>query len=384
MPINALGNSPTFSPCVSRVTILEQQQLSTTEWKTYFLVITSNLLIIIGVSLAFASFYIITIVHPMVALSGSVLPIAIAAYLQPPESDNKSTDIRGKSIHRPGQPLGLDNVGANCWLHVVFQFFAHIPVLKKALDNTGKFTPFKDALDQYEEEKKAPQYHSNVSSVNTQALREWLHEETREGIWTYFQGGRKNSFKVSPNKDEQIDATDFLQFSLKQIGHSMPVKEKVITDGIDNLKGYQDRKNDPFFTIDFSLGGIDKTNPKLQDLLDKQFFYRSSGIQQTFSKFASPPDDLTICIGHPIGSEGADIPLFLKAKEDQFNGKATYYLDGCIKYEGTDGFGHYACFVRCLGKWVQLSDKVSSGINKNQIKKEARTARILHYTKMIV
>lgn len=443
MSLNSIHSQSTSTFMLLPIVVQRHQELSSTDRKTYFLIIFCRFLIGAGIALALASFYLLHIVHPIIALSIPAIPIALGIlglqFFGRKASSSKIEETKTKNVSRktikkeelntPQSishpkltwipsifyslvslttsfipsiifsstkknvenpqifPLGLDNKKANCWLNAVFQLIANsiyredIDAIFKGSDQTLKKTllPLKEAIDCYRLEAIGDR---NFTKTISSVDTQLLRE------WLF-----KLKVINSASFRDQEDPFDFLKFFLKTTNHNMPnVVEETTNMRMGKISSY----SKPSYSYDFITPDIspEKKNISLQKVLDNFFQFTNivspSITTKIMRSFTTSPKDLLIRLNRPIKDKAEEIdikitiPLIFHAKKEQFGKKASYELDAFIARLGkTVNSGHYITYIRKQGKWWELNDRKISIINENEVQNLAKNnAYIVHYTQV--
>ena len=380
-----------------------------TDWKTH-LIALSYFLIGLGIVLAGASFYIATIVHPMVAMASPTALVTAGCFLRvlqlSPESAQVSTP----------RPLGLHNMGANCFLNASFQLIAFklYPILedvqkrfhnneRTAIDITRYLTllPLIQLVSKYRNEVLSG--NRSLSNVETQDLRLWLHN---------------TGVDIPSSPFAQWDAIVLLEALFDRSGVRLPTLEKKTTIFSDGSPKKGEPVNAPF--IYFSFENVGERN--FNTLWEGNFEEHSVGDARRVEKdeagptqqqtpveqattvkeryFTEAPDNFLIYVkrfqqtfevdekGAVVTKERKDasavaFPMRLTLTEKQCpSDQAGYNLDACVIHSGeTTNRGHYYSYIKLDGRWFEVNDTDTCPVTEAFVLTQIPQAYIVHYTK---
>lgn len=328
-----------------------------TSVKTHLYVVLSYLLIGIGITLACLSFYFVTFVHPMIAMSSPVVPIALGV-------------------------LGIQMQGEE----------------DKKKHLSGNF-PLLSAFKQYQQEQAS---HASISSVSTQQLREWLYDAT-------VKNPAQDDVLLVTSRDgqKQEDPRTFFLHFLKQTNQFLPpVMQTTISYsrwgreiGRSTRELTEEMRGEPYLSLEVQQFS-ERPLVTAKELLNSFFFFQSTGskgVNKTSRRFVTPPNDLTLHLKrfHTEYSKEGVVQSQKKVKteveglahyvapESTFGEKAEYVTDGFIVHlgESVDG-GHCVGYVLIGDQWWVGNDRSAKMITKNEAEEAMKTAYILHMQKV--
>lgn len=354
----------------------QEGALSTTDLKTYALVVLSYLLVGIGITLFFASFYIATVVHPMIALAGPTVATTggVLAYQA---IQGVRGVIEAPSGHKPGGLIGIKNGGQNCWMNALCQFL-QTPALRAMVRDlpSKRFKGLQEALAVYEKEKESDSERS-VCSLDSQQLRLWA---------------RGHLSDISPKVSNPEDPVLLLRYlltssSLPLYTFNQRVSRFLTGEAAPYEESAKQLKHERI--LDLSLAPFaneDEVSPE-------QLFtgaFNSTAVdpgERTVIRrsFATPPSDLTLCVQRNAGATRLDTEvnwtLDLHVDKAHFGKKATYDCDGMVIHRGSSmNGGHYiACVKDKEGRWWELNDTSATPISFRKAGELMRGAYLLHF-----
>lgn len=394
-----------------------QYEYSQTDWKTYMVVVCSNLLIIAGMVLACASLYFLTVVHPMLAM-GSPIVLTAAGVLgvnhtvsQAAESSSHSSPANENRF------LGMVNKsGTHCWEIAVLQALFNTEEDRKRLQNIQdqdekllshsesqkyyNLLPLIDAMMTYDLERQSP---SHVCSVDTEHIHKCLYAALRH---------KKNGpLSEPPEKGKQEDAWELMKFYLDQSNTALPpfvesgeVKRKdgSVIKKWTNVSGENGRT--PLRYFEFLLGIYEGQDHVSLDTLFQEYFHRkeiTGNNQLTInSYFRFPPKSFKINLNRVsfIASKKCErssykihtkvhFPLKFAPGPKDFGKNATYECRYIISHIGDSPHGgHYVTFLKGQnGKWYFFNDSLKpKEVSLDRVKREIDSPNpyIIHYQRI--
>lgn len=373
--------------------IVSKEKLSSTDLKTYSLVVLSYLLIGIGILIACSSPYIAFTIHPMVAMAAPVAPIATGVWVYTLTSNAQEVHSKEVSDSHIPSLRGIVNRGQNCWLNAALQAVFNLPVFRKRLEKcstySSKVGPLASAFQQYEADQCDDR--KKVSGVDSQKIRLWLSDAL---------GKKKNSeeHKISPDIWIPEDPLIFMKHFLLMLGHSLPVvKEVQITKEYGKATVVSSSKDETIDCIDLScyfFEGIipvhqafdkyfDATTPTHKDVDGKKI---RTGARTIKRSLESSPEDFfvqfnsTTEYGLKLRRE-LDVPLELNKK--QFGEGTTYRCDFFFIHEGSHSEeGHYKAAIFLNGHWWLANDSLVTALSSARASELLKTSPFVHYSKV--
>lgn len=387
MAINSISSSSSFN----LFSIEQNQGMSKTNLKTHAFVILSYLLFGIGLALACSVPYFAVIANPVFALMAPILPIALGVlglrYTSKPDQIFIPLSVQS---YVQGQPLGLVNGEANCWMNSAFQMLSHTPSYQKLITRLSSemdcpsltFYPLVSAFNRYTQEMKS-RVGRAVSSVDTQMLRlmlSRLHPEISNDVavqvdpMTLIEELHCRAKAFLPLQQQRITEVNGrvkkgpLDNVSSEIGIYLPMDR-------DHHKSFETMFNDYFHTI---------LNENQKDVVKKSFSQAPEGFLVKAGRFGYVLGNYA---NHDEGqrkiSRAIDFPLNLQLTKDQCPiEQASYEPDAFIFHEGRRTLsGHYIAYVKTDGKWWELNDQKVTSIGDKAIRQKLSNAYIVHYAK---
>jgi len=383
--ISNIGNISAASPTWPK--LHEHGNNSETTWKTHALVVTGYLLI--GIALVVASFYMSTIVHPLLALTAPVAPFAAGSLLW---SHAKGSPLVPAIFKGSPPPFkGIENLGGNdCWINATMQLLLHIPAFANRIQDADSgfrlwgSHPLEKVFSAFKG------YHKK-EEINSQELRKMLDDA---GVTS------------SSDTSTQDDPIRFLDFFMKNAGYQLPIlyqkiinmKEGKITE--PPLETNTDPRNPlRFFDI---TPYLDLKKPSLKESLNLYFSkvdLLPSGTQRSIIHFMKqPPNDFGVSIpqaddsGFGTGMRDftggnksevrVDVPFHLNLSPSQIGESAEYACDGFLYHSGKNArSGHWVAVIKKEGRWWLASDSSVTGISEAKALDLAKRAGFVHYSK---
>lgn len=356
-------------------TQLSEQAHSQTSWKTHLFVVLGYTLVSIGIGLAFATFYMSTMIHPLLALAAPVPPIVGGSLLI----------SRGQAIFLPklfqkGETpfAGIENRGGNdCWINSALQVLFHSPAFVKRIESAkGGFRlfehPLKPLFDAYDSYQKG-------EPVNSQDLRrQWLIKQN-----------------VCQDMDGQEESLKLLEYVFEKLGYQFPTLFEKRIDMQDGKVTYtsesktSDRNPVRFFDLETF---IDSEKPMLEKALKRYFkdIVHDGNTRRTTMRFMEhPPEDFGVALSPPFYIDGAkhiirvETPMTLTLPSQYIGEETSYTCDAFTYHQGSNGFyGHWFSCIKKEEKWWLASDSSVTEISEREAQEKMRTAPFLHYTKV--
>jgi hypothetical protein len=356
---------------------------SGTTWKTHVKVVLSYLILTIGITLAIASVYTATIVHPMIAMASPAIPIVLASLALMNKDGRPLLGFASSNNHQRGEPLGLKNNGLNCNLISLFQIFgnskafarrmhqiatdsSHFP--PKQLKRYLAFLPFVTAYDTYRKEKEGLASET-VSSVDMEKLRTWAE---------------KFDSRLAREKGRQVDPVDFLGvFDSATGGEALKLQEH--EKGADFS---QEREANCSFLY---LMQNDSGKADFREEFEKFFTnHNATNGRVTKKWFTEAPEAFFISLTQYDGnSEEEGLSGFRNVLQSLYLNKqkcpsapSGYSLDGFVVHLGaSSSSGHYVSFVRIENTWWKLDDQRARPVSHTEARAQMGKACLLHYGK---
>lgn len=370
-------NVGNISAIPSTWTQLQEHGKSKTTWKTHALVVSGYLLIGIGIALVIASFYMSTIVHPLLALATPVAPFAAGTYLLNHAKDSSLVP----SIFSGSPPpfKGIVNKGGNdCWINATMQLLLHIPAFAGRIKSaSGGWRFFNHPLETF---FSAFNGYQEGEAIDSQELRKELD---RAGITS------------TSDTSQQDDPIRFLSHFMKNMGYQLPTLYEKEFDKVDGkiVRESENRTSSRnpvrFFDLAFY---VDPKNPNLRNAMDRYFCdfeTLPSGTERTRLRFMKrPPEEFGVSL--PQAAEAGiavknpvDCPMNLEMPSRYLGEKASYACDGFFYHSGSGAnSGHWMAVIKKEGKWWHASDSSVTEISEANALKKMRTASFIHYAKV--
>jgi ubiquitin C-terminal hydrolase len=269
----------------------------------------------------------------------------------------------------PGQPVGLDNNGNNCWLNSSLQLLCNSPSFHRRLRQIPEFSQFLGAYA-----AARGNYQKVAKNVNTHAIRQFLSCETLGQI---------------TDGHTQEDAAQLFEYLFQ--GPNAPYQfDQQINGGASTLR------REPMIQID---PGIMGPRPSVQQLFNHYFDYQSDIGQRVQLFFQNSPNDLLIQMKRfyqhidPISrtlqqgkiSDPIDVPERLAIPNHFVRSieSAEYICDGFAIHNGVnqDG-GHYTSFIKVGTVWWYCSDTTVYEVSTRQALDAMKDGYIFHYSKV--
>lgn len=264
----------------------------------------------------------------------------------------------------PGQPIGLRNMGNNCWMNSGLQLLAHTPAFEPRLRQIPLFSQF---LDDYRAARDG--CHKIASHIDSHQIRQFLSQET---------GGLISAGAF------QEDASQIFEF-LFQSPHSLFNFEHQL-DGAPSTP-----RAEPMIQVDIPR---ESAIPDFQQLLHNFFDHRTDLGQRQELFFPRPPDDLLIQFKRfyqdqsgALGkiSDPIEIPpaFQLQGHFSRSGEAANYECDAFLLHNGlTQHGGHYIAYLKIGGTWWCCNDALVYEISANDALNFMKQSYISHYRKL--
>jgi hypothetical protein len=344
-----------------------------TDNKVYMLLIVGRVLQASALVAAVVSTACIVLAGPL-ALIGTISSLALGVlgtYIAiNPQEVNDMLQMARPFV--PGQPIGLYNPDANCWVNASLQLVSNFPSYAPRLSN---FPILAQYLDRY---AAAGQNHQKIASqINTQEIRQFLSTATNG--------------QIAPSGVEE-DAAVFFDFLFQGVNAQYHLDQ--VTDG-----GAPIVRLEPMIQINLLQDPMPASFPGLQQLFNEFFDYQTTSGQHIQVRFPRPPNELLIQerrfyqtgtqsggnlqfgkINHPI-----ELPerLTLQNQFTSSNEGAEYVLDGVLVHRGfTPDSGHYVTYLKRGNTWWYCSDTYVYEVPVSQVLEEAKYSYITHWSKV--
>ncbi|NGX38312.1 MAG: hypothetical protein K1000chlam2_01485 [Chlamydiae bacterium] len=343
--------------------------LSKKDWKTHSLVVLSYLLVGIGIVLACAFPYIalmtnhtVAILIPAVVIASGVLGGIQAMHFGTPD----------RTVEAPaGSPkcpfIGLHRKGQNCWLNAALQLVFNTPAFKKRLEQRsfwkGGLNDVMSAFRQYKKET------TNVSSVDTQAIRKWLSTKVSS---------------LDPSPKIQEEPWQFLSYFLDQITSQLPKQTVKTVSQVENKASTVQSTNEPLTF--FELGVYYHEAKSLHEAFDLYFNESLNPRDKSLRFYTASPEDFSIRF-LPKDSSGKvkknyRMPMQWETTERHFGGKSQYVCDAFLYHDGNSSeYGHWVACLYDKGHWWKISDAIRTLIPKQQAQAYLDDSAWVHYQK---
>jgi hypothetical protein len=263
----------------------------------------------------------------------------------------------------PGQPVGLNNRGNNCWLNSSLQLLSHVPSFQARMRQIPELNQF---LDSY---AAAGALHNKVSpDIDSHQIRQALSRLT---------GGQ-----IQPGPVQEDPAQLF----------------EYLFQGPNTLYRFDQQLNgnpstarrEPMIQLEIPRGA---PIPGFEELFNGFFNSRTDMGQNQQLFFADAPRDLLIqqkrFYREPNGTEGkindaiqAPENLSLPARFVRSGENATYECDAFLEHRGVSHHGgHYVAYLKIDGSWWYISDSTVNQVSSQDASKAMAHSYIVHYTK---
>jgi len=266
----------------------------------------------------------------------------------------------------PGQPIGLMNVGNNCWLNSSLQLLTNTPAFHARMRQIPQLSDFLNAY-----QVNGDSYQKVARNIDTNVIRQFLSRET---------GG------LISESNRQEDAAQFFEYFF-QGQHAIHRLDQHIDQGDPIVR------REPLLQI--NLG--ESSRPSFQELFNSYFDHSSDLGQRIQLFFQRAPIDLFVQANRfyqRTDTSGAlqqgkivdpiDIPerLALPNRFIRSGENAEYLCDGFSIHNGSslDG-GHYVCYVKRQDKWWYCSDTTVYEVAKGQALDAMKHGYLFHFAK---
>jgi hypothetical protein len=264
----------------------------------------------------------------------------------------------------PGQPVGLNNTGGNCWLNSGLQLLDHVPAFKGRASRIPELASF---LASYQTARAGSQ--KVADGIDTAAIRRFLSRST---------GGA-----IDPGRRQQ-DAAQLFEY-LFEGGRALYTFDQEI-NGMpaasrrEPLLALNMRADVPFHTINSLLADFFEETTSLGQRRQLFFPRAPNDLLIQFKRFYWDPSGAAGKIDGPIGlAERFRLPVNLtRSRETAF-----YECDAFINHCGTSlNAGHYVTYVKKEGVWWYCSDSVVYEVSESEAWTAMQQSYIIHFKKV--
>jgi hypothetical protein len=397
------------------------QPLSSTDNKIYLLVVTGRLLEGCAFMAATAVFSYSLVVTPFAAfwlIPAVAFWVIGARIVQNFDPESVAIANAQSRIFVPGQPVGLQAGGNNCWLNSALQLLVHVPAFEERLRQIPIFAEF---LNAYKNARAGSEL--TASGVSPQKIREFLSRETGAVIspaqamedpvvvFDYlFQGAGAGNQPGGNNCLYQLETQirDFVvPFStlesesdpefVNQIFaayEQLPQSEGTVGNFIFKKGCVLEEvhqcpsKYEPMIHIEMD---VDSKVRDFDSLMEYYFKFTDSGMQRHFRFFPEAPKDLLVQVKRFSTNALSGAPEKISDRIDvretyhlpsEFNLSqkgADYHCDAFLVHSGTLETGHHVAYVKVADRWWYCSDASVVAVSTEQARIAMQECHILHF-----
>ncbi len=336
-----------------------------TDCKIYTMLILGRVLQTAALVSGIAAVAVAFIVSTNAFVAGGVLTVALGClgtYL----ANQAAEGIQASRMSRPfvpGQPVGLNNGGANCWINAPLQMLMNAPALRERLPHIPELNDFVQA---YTAARNDSQKVANA--IDTQRIRQQLHRGTNG--------------QLSSSAFTSEDAAALFEY-LFQGGNSLHVLQQ-------QLGGFPSAvRREPMLSLE-----IDRGNLQFNSFW-RNFFNHvtDQNVRQEFA-FQNAPNDQLIHLkrfyrnregGLEKINDAIEVPMRLQLPRRAIRSDENpyYECDAFLNHNGTSiNGGHYVAYVKIGEVWWQCNDSSVLEVTKEQVAEAMKQSYILHYKKV--